>query len=104
VEKILTCTKITCTKNRGMKKKILNLKKHDLLIATLFTHYLTAPYGIILSYKDKKSADVVHKQPCDLRRKIDNELNPIFRSKEIINDLRETEFKPPITSRVLFMN
>lgn len=83
-----------------MKKKILNLKKHDLLIATLFTHYLTAPYGIILSYKDKKSADVVRKQPCDLRRKIEQGA----RSKEIINDLRETEFKPPITSRVLFMN
>ena len=60
---------------------------------------MTGLYRIILSYKDKKSADVVCKQPCDLRRKIDNELNPLFRSKKIVNDLRETEFKPPIINQ-----
>ena len=65
-----------------------------------------SPIRIIMPYKDQKSADVVRKQLRDLGRKIDHELQPIFTSKKIVDDLRETALKPPIviTSRALFMN
>ena len=52
-----------------------------------------------MPYKDQKSADVVRKQLRDLGRKIDYELHPIFTSKKIVDDLRETELKPPIVNQ-----
>lgn len=55
-----------------------------------------SPIRTIMPYKDQKSADVVRKQLCDLGRKIDHELQPIFTSRKIVDDLRETELKPPI--------
>ena len=39
------------------------------------------------------------KQLRDLGRKIDHELQPIFTSKKIADDLRETELKPPIVNQ-----
>ena len=57
------------------------------------------PIRIIIPYKDQKSADVVRKQLHDLGRKIDHELQPIFTSKKIADDLRETELKPPIVNQ-----
>ena len=53
---------------------------------------------IIVPYKDQKSANVVRKQLRDLGRKIDHKLQPIFTSK-IVDDLRETELKPPIVNQ-----
>ena len=58
-----------------------------------------SPTGIIMPYKDQKSADVVRKQLCDLRRKTYHELRPIITSKKIVDDLRETELKPPIVNQ-----
>ena len=46
-----------------------------------------------MPFKDQKSADVVRRQ---LRgRKINHDLQPIFTSKKIIDDLRYTELNPP---------
>ena len=42
---------------------------------------------------------MVRKQLRDLERKIDHELQPIFTSKKIVDDLRETELKPPIVNQ-----
>jgi len=50
-------------------------------------------------YKDQKSADVVRKQLRDRGRKFNHELQPIFTSKKIVDDLRETELKPPIVNQ-----
>ena len=58
-----------------------------------------SPIWIIMPYKDQKSADVVRKQLRYLGRKIDHELQPIFTSKKIVDDLRETELKPPIVNQ-----
>jgi len=58
-----------------------------------------SPIRIIMPYKDQKSADVVRKQLYDLGRKIDHELQPIFTSRKIVDDLRETELKPPIVNQ-----
>ena len=52
-----------------------------------------------MPYKDQKSADVVRKQLHDLGRKIDHELQPLFMSEKIADDLRETELKPPIVNQ-----
>ena len=58
-----------------------------------------SPIRIIIPYKDQKSADVVRKQLRDLGSKIDHELQPIFTSKKIVDDLREMELKPPIVNQ-----
>ena len=58
-----------------------------------------SPIRITMPYKDQKSADVVRKQLRCLGRKIDHELQPIFTSKKIVDDLRETELKPPIVNQ-----
>ena len=58
-----------------------------------------SPIRIIIPYKDQKSADVVRKQLRNLGRKIDHELQPNFTSTKIADDLRETEFKPPIVNQ-----
>ena len=42
---------------------------------------------------------MVRKQLRDLGRKIDHELQPIFTSKKIVDDLRETELEPPIVNQ-----
>ena len=47
-----------------------------------------SPIRIIMPYKDQKSADVVRKELRNLGRKIDHELQPIFTSKKIVDDLR----------------
>ena len=52
-----------------------------------------SPLRITLPYKDQKSADQLRRPLCDLRRKINHPLRPIFTSKKIVDDLRETELK-----------
>ena len=42
---------------------------------------------------------MVRKQLRDLVGKIDYELQPIFTSKNIVDDLRETELKPSIVNQ-----
>ena len=50
-----------------------------------------------MPFKDQNSADVVPRQLRDLERKINHELQPIqLTRKMIIDDLRNTELKPPI--------
>ena len=58
-----------------------------------------SPIRIIIPYKDQRSADVVRKQLRNLGRKIDLELQPIFTSKKILDDLRVTELKPPLVNQ-----
>ena len=53
-----------------------------------------SPLRITLPYKDQKSADQLRRPLCDLGRKINHPLRPIFTSKKIVDDLRETELKP----------
>ena len=53
-----------------------------------------SPLRITLPYKDQKSADQLRRPLCDLGRKINHPLRPIFTSEKIVDDLRETELKP----------
>lgn len=57
-----------------------------------------SPLRIIfhVPFKDQKSADQVRRWFSDLGRKIDYELQPVFTSKKIIDDLRLMELKPPL--------
>ena len=47
---------------------------------------------------------MVRKQLRDLGRKIDHELQPNFTGKKIVDDLRETELKPPIVNQQSVVN
>ena len=56
-------------------------------------------YGSLYLIKTmQRSADVVRKQLRNLGRKIDLELQPIFTSDKIVDDLRVTELKPPLVN------
>ena len=57
------------------------------------------PPSDYLAYKDQKSADQLWRQLCDLGRKINHPLQPIFTNKTIIDDLRETELKPTLVNQ-----
>ena len=67
--------------------------------ATLTTRPLTAPIQITLPYKDQNSADQLRRQLCDLGRKINHPLQPLFTNKNIIDDLPETELKPTLVNQ-----
>ena len=58
-----------------------------------------SPLRISLSYKDQKSADQLRGQLCHLGRKINHPLQPIFTSRKIIDDLRETELKTTLVNQ-----
>ncbi|XP_068720446.1 uncharacterized protein [Montipora capricornis] len=58
-----------------------------------------SPVRITLPFKDQKSADVVRRQLGDLGTKINQQLQPVFTSKKIINHLRVTEEEPPLINQ-----
>ena len=57
-----------------------------------------SPLQIIfhVPFKDQKSVVQVRRRLFDHGRKIDYELQPVFTSKKIIDDLRVMELKPPL--------
>ena len=59
-----------------------------------------APVRIILPFKDQRSTGVARRQLSDLGKKINNDLRPVFTSKKIADDIKETEAKPPLTRRL----
>ena len=58
-----------------------------------------SPVRIIMPYKDQKSADAVRRQLCDLRAKINQQLQPVFTSKKIADHPGVTEDKPPLINQ-----
>ena len=58
-----------------------------------------SPVRITLPFKDQKSADSVHRQLSDRRKKIDRVLQPVFTSREISEDLKVTETKPSLVTQ-----
>lgn len=57
------------------------------------------PVRIILPFKNQKSADIVRRDLRDLALKINNELQPVFTSRKLIEDLKVTETKPPLVNQ-----
>jgi len=57
-----------------------------------------SPLRIIfhVPFKDQKSAVQVRRRFSDHGRKIDYELQPVFTSEKIIDDLHVMELKPPL--------
>ena len=58
-----------------------------------------SPVRITLPFKDQKSADVVRRELGDLGTKINQRLQPVFKSKKIADNLRVTEEKPPLINQ-----
>ena len=56
------------------------------------------PVRIILLFKHQKSADVVCKELRDLGLKVNQELQPVFTSKNILGDLKITEINPLLST------
>ena len=55
-----------------------------------------APIGIVLPFKEQKSANAVKDQLSDLSRKIDVVVQPVYVSKKIKGNFKPKEPKPPI--------
>ena len=62
------------------------------------------PLRINIPFKDQESADVVRRRLRDLGRKIKQDLQPIFTSKEVMDELRITELKPLLVNLVKQQN
>ena len=90
-----------------------NLKYPDTLIKSTICHFVTSVWSenpevqsqstnqnsvhwVVLPFKDQKSADAVTQQLSDLSKKIDHTLQPVFESRQICEDLKMCEPKPPI--------
>jgi len=58
-----------------------------------------APVRIVLPYKDQKSANVVRKQLADLSRKINADINPVYTSRKIKDEIKVREDKQPLVSQ-----
>ncbi|KAL9976655.1 hypothetical protein ACROYT_G013978 [Oculina patagonica] len=58
-----------------------------------------SPVRITLPFKDQKSADYVRRELCDLGKKIDREITPVFTSKKISEELKFTETKPSLVNQ-----
>ena len=57
------------------------------------------PIRIISPFKDQISADIVRRVLRDLSAKINKNLQPIFTSRKLIQDLRVTENKPSLVNQ-----
>ena len=57
------------------------------------------PIRIILPFKDQISADIVRRDLRDLSAKINKNLQPIFVSRKLIQDLRLTADKPSLVNQ-----
>ena len=99
-----------------LKMTVTNLKYPDSLIKSTICHFVTSVrsenpevqaqstnentvHRVVLRFKDQKSADAVKKQLSDLSNKIDQTLQPGFKSRKICEDLNMCEPKPPIISQ-----
>ena len=100
---------------RNLKAVFLKLKYPERLIdstVSRFNHSLAQdqtrtvstvttdnPIRIILPFKDQISADIVRKDLRDLSAKINKNLQTIFTSRKLIQDLRVTENKPSLVNQ-----
>ena len=57
------------------------------------------PLRITVPFKDQKSVHVVRRRLRNLGRKIKQDLQPIFTSKEVMDELRITELRPPLVKQ-----
>ena len=63
------------------------------------TKSVNSPVRIILTFKDQKSADSMHRQLSDLGKKIDHVLQPVFTSTKISEDLKVMETKTSLVNQ-----
>ena len=52
----------------------------------------------VLPFKDQRSADAVRKDLSELSKKIGSDLRPAFTRRNIIDDIKGVEVKPPLTN------
>ena len=100
---------------RNLKAVFLKLKYPERLIDSTisrFNHSLALdqtqtkstltndnPIRIILPFKDQTLADIVRRDLRDLSTKINKNLQPIFTSRKLIQDLRVSENKPSLVNQ-----
>ena len=58
------------------------------------------PTRIVLPFKDQRSADTVRKQLGDVSRKINVDIRPVYTSRKIKDQIKETERKPPLVNQL----
>ena len=57
------------------------------------------PIRIVLPFKDQRSADALRRNLNDLNKKIGSDLQPVFTSRKIMDDLKVVEAKPPLINQ-----
>ena len=54
---------------------------------------------IVLPFKDQRSADALRRNLNDLNKKIGSDLQPVFTSKKIMDEIKVVEAKPPLINQ-----
>ena len=57
------------------------------------------PIRIVLPFKDQKSADALRRNLNDLNKKIESDLQPVFTSRKIMDEIKVVEAKPPLINQ-----
>ena len=57
------------------------------------------PIRIVLPFKDQRSADALRRNLNDLNKKIGSDLQPVFTSRKIMDDIKVVEAKPTLINQ-----
>ena len=60
---------------------------------------VTCIRSIVLPFKDQRSADTLRRNLNDLNKKIGSDLQPVFTSKKIMDEIKVVEAKPPLINQ-----
>ena len=96
-----------------LRSMFLKLKYPSLLIESTINNFIRTrdqarppeeaqqdkPIRIVLPFKDQRSADALRRNLNDLNKKIGSDLQPVFTSRKIMDDLKVVEAKPPLINQ-----
>ena len=57
------------------------------------------PIRIVLPFKDQRLVDALRRNLNDLNKKIGSDLQPVFTSKKIVDEIKVVEAKPPLINQ-----
>jgi len=90
----------------NLKVIFLKLKYPERLINSTITRFIESQnqeqvrdVQASVPVKDQRSADTVRRQLSDLGKKINSDLRPVFTSKNIADEIKVAEAKPPLINQ-----
>ena len=94
----------------NLRSMLLKLKYPPRLIESTISNFIRTrdqarppeeakPIRIVLPFKDQRSAEALRRNLNDLNKKIGSDLQPVFTSKKIMDEIKVVEAKPPLINQ-----